>query len=134
MTLEEKFNLRQKRNTEQHQFERNVELGCMCAFIVLFLVGMPVSYKICNPTRKCIVTYVDDLNKVIGVQNIRKSSDFYTVYYGYNNNVSQYIKRGDTLKCVGTRDTKKYYFDTDVIKVNGTKTKKYFEQQKQKTR
>jgi hypothetical protein len=134
MNLKEKIALREKIYEEQRGFERKLEFGCLGVFILSFFVACPISYKLASPAKKCVVTYVDKLNKNIIVQDIRKTDNYYTVMYGYNDIVPQYVRQGDTLKCVGPRRTQKYYFGTDVTTINGIKTEKYFEKLKQKTR
>ncbi|MFQ6730170.1 MAG: hypothetical protein ACLRFK_03945 [Alphaproteobacteria bacterium] len=134
MTLKEKFELREKVYQEQHRFVRNIELGALVAIGVFFTIALPVSRAIAFPTKKCKVCYVDRVSHTIEVENTKKIADYYTVYYGSNDSVLKYIRYGDILNCTGPRDSKLFFFGTDVSKINGIKTKKYFEQQKSKTR
>lgn len=137
MTLDEKFALTEKKYTQQRQFERKLEIGC-CAALLFVLMMMPVSYKIAYPTKRCVVKDVDSRNKEILAQDIKDANKYYTIYYwgddAHENRVSESVKYGDTLRCVGPRNSSKYFFSCDVTGINGVRTQKYLKNYQQRTK
>jgi hypothetical protein len=130
----EKINLTPKFTPLQRQFIFDIGTSVLAAFVASLVITYSVSYKIMHPTKKLKVCFVDPLSSTLEAENINGRSEFYKVYYGSDDRVSKYIRYGDVLKCSGPRHTKSYFFDTDVSKINGIKTERYFKQKQQNTK